>query len=307
MARRLLTIWLGLTLVLASSAVAGADTTTESKRAATVAADTDTTVLDWNRHATDALINASTGSPPGAGQTPPVSQLHMAMVQGAVYDAVNMIDGGHEPYLEGLPDAPASASKSAAVATAAHHVLVGLGIGLVPPLPQVVLDRLDDLYEAALAGIPDDDDKTAGIDAGAAAAAAMLSERENDGRYVPFTLPVGDDAGEWRPTSGVNDPFAWVARVQPFMMESTSQFRTKGPRDLTSGAYRKEYNEVKNFGGNGTTTPTQRTAEQTALAQFYTANPVEMFNRTFRTIAFDRGFDTRRTSTSLRNAEPGWG
>ncbi|HWL50308.1 MAG TPA: vanadium-dependent haloperoxidase [Acidimicrobiia bacterium] len=117
----------------------------------------------------------------------------------------------------------------------------------------------------------------------------MLSERENDGRYVPFSHPVGDDPGEWRPTSGVNDPFAWVARVEPFMMESTSQSRTKGPRDVTSGAYRKEYNEVKNFGGNGTTTATQRTAEQTAVAQFFTANPVEMFNRTFRTIAFDQG------------------
>jgi len=54
------------------------------------------------------------------------------MVQGAVYDAVNMIDGGHASYLDDLPAAPASASKPAAVATAAHHVLVGAV--MVPPL-----------------------------------------------------------------------------------------------------------------------------------------------------------------------------
>ena len=83
------------------------------------------------------------GEPPGAGQPPPVSQLHLAMVQGAVYDAVNAIVGGYQPYLPDLPTASPSASQEAAVATAAHHVLVGLGIEDVPPLPQVVRDRLD--------------------------------------------------------------------------------------------------------------------------------------------------------------------
>ena len=48
------------------------------------------------------------------------------MVQGAVYDAVNAIVGGYQPYLPDLPTASPSASQEAAVATAAHHVLVGL-------------------------------------------------------------------------------------------------------------------------------------------------------------------------------------
>ena len=82
----------------------------------------------WNLHASDALINASTAATPGAGQAPPVAQLHLAMVQGAVYDAVNAIVGGYEPYLPDLPAASPSASQEAAVATAAHDVLVGLGI-----------------------------------------------------------------------------------------------------------------------------------------------------------------------------------
>ena len=70
-----------------------------------------TAVLDWNKHAFDALTNAPGAATPGAGQPPPVLTQHLAMVQGAVYDAVNAIDGGHEPYLEGLPDAPDSADS----------------------------------------------------------------------------------------------------------------------------------------------------------------------------------------------------
>ena len=282
MARRILVTALTLILVLATAGASAAHTTKSSEPP-------DTTVLDWNRHAVEALINGPMASIPGAGQTPPVSLLHLAMVQGAVYDAVNMIDRGYEPYLDDLPRAPRSASKAAAVATAAHHVLVGLGIAPVPPLSQTIIDRLDALYLDAIDAIPDSAAKAAGIAAGAAAAQAMLDERTGDGRYGPFRFEVGTEAGEWRPTSEVNDPFAWVAQVDPFLMKRTSQFRTDGPRDLTSRGYAREYQEVKDYGGDGTNTPTLRTPEQTAVANFFTANPVEMYNRAFRTIAQDRG------------------
>src|SRR6188768_2316495 len=75
-------------------------------------------VRTWNANALAALG--------GAGQPPNVAALHMAMVQGAVYDAVNSIDGGHEPFLDGLPAASPTASMDAAVATAAYRVLDGL-------------------------------------------------------------------------------------------------------------------------------------------------------------------------------------
>ena len=237
----------------------------------------------WNLHAVNALINATTAEISGAGQTPPVSQLHLAMVQGAVYDGVNAIEGGYQAYLPGLPAASPSASQDAAVATAAHHVLVGLSTGGVPLLPEGVRTRLDALYAQELAGIPDGAAKTDGIAAGAAAAAAMLASRANDGRYGAFRFEPGDEPGEWRPTppANVNDPFAWIANVDPFVLDSPSQFRTKGPHALTSGAYAKEYNEVKALGAAGGS----RTPDQQALAEFYTVNPVELFNRTFRDIA----------------------
>ena len=65
-------------------------------------------VLNWNATAAAALFNAPTAVPPGAGQATPVAAIHMAMVQGAVFDAVNSIEGGYEPYL----DVPYGASGS---------------------------------------------------------------------------------------------------------------------------------------------------------------------------------------------------
>jgi hypothetical protein len=278
-------------IVLAVSALA--IPATASAQSATSA----DTVQEWNLHASNALMNAppTTLPPPpipGAGQPPHVAQPHLAMVQGAVYDAVNSIDGGHQPYLAGLPPALDPASKKAAVATAAHDVLVGLqreDLG-VPVLPQVVIDRLDGLYADELEGIPDGDAETNGIAAGAAAADAMLDARAHDGRYGDFRFTPGTQAGQWRPwdTSGpgaVNDPNAWVAEVDPFLIESQSQFRSKGPHALKTDAYTREYNEVKQLGTVGS----PRTPKQEAVAQFYTVNLVELFNRTFRQISEDRG------------------
>jgi hypothetical protein len=257
----------------------------------------DDAVLDWNRYASEALVNAPAAPTPGLGQGPTVAILHLAMVQGAVYDAVNMIDEGHEAYLDDLPAAPSSASKSAAVARAAHDVLVG--VTMTPPLTQAIIDRLDDNYDASIDAALLADGATAvaaGIAAGQAAAATMLAERAADGRYGPFRFTCGDDAGEWRLTTSLGcpapptphgDPNAWVARVEPFVLESTSQFRSKGPHKMTSGAYAKDYNEVKELGAVGS----QRTPEQAALAGFFTntTHPPEMYNRTFRTVSMSEG------------------
>ena len=121
----------------------------------------------------------------------------------------------------------------------------------------------------------------------------MLAERTNDGRYPasPFMFTPGTDPGQWRPTQPApppnNDPFAWVAKVEPFVVESHEQFLSKGPHELTSGAYAKEYNEVKELGKAGI----QRTAEQQALVDFFQPNPVELYTRAFRGYALAEGLD----------------
>ena len=266
----------------------------------------DDAVLEWNTNALQAIFNATSAmSRPGAGQAPNIGGLHVAMVQGAVYDAVNMIDGEHKPYLDGLPSAPPDASKAAAVATAAYRVLDGLGIAPVPALPQATRDWLKTEYDLYIAGLPAAG-RQAGVDAGAAAAAKMLSERTGDGRFGPSPSVCGDNPGEWRPTAtnpasppgvvpltcvptGVLDGSAWVGNVTPFSAKSSSQFRTRGPYALTSRKYAEEYDEVKSLGGNGTTTPSARTQAQTDMAWFFTVNPVPMYHATFRAIAKAEG------------------
>src|SRR5215510_5570018 len=112
-------------------------------------------VREWNLNASNALFNLPAGSPPGAGMALP-GMLHLAMVQGAVYDAVNAIDGGYQPYLEGLPEASPTDSVDAAVATAAHDVLVGLTNPVTDALllPLATRDWLDTALATSLAAIP---------------------------------------------------------------------------------------------------------------------------------------------------------
>jgi hypothetical protein len=273
-------------LIAALCALAGA-----IPSASVAAAEPAQAVLDWNLYAIQAISNLPGGTPAGAGQPPPVAALHLAMVQAAVYDAVNAIDRTHEPYLRGLPRAPRSASKDAAAATAAHHVLVGL----VPAFTDDIKASLDTLYAGSLAAIPNGSRKAAGVRIGAAVADAMLDKRANDGRFVAHPFTVGTQPGQWRPVLPMfaNDPFAWVSDVKPFAIRRGSQFRTKGPLSLTSARYARELNEVKALGSAGSTS---RTAAQTELARFYTANPISMLFSSFRSIAAARNLSTARTA-----------
>ena len=168
------------------------------------AATPDNTVVAWNRYAVEALSNPlETATPrpnvPGAGLPPPVASSHLAMVQAAVYDAVNAIDRGHTPYLSGLPRPSRFASKAAAAATAAHHVLVGLTRGNTTTLllPAGVRTRLDNLYNAKIRAIRASAAKRNGIRIGAAVAAAMLSNRATDGRFGTDTFTPGSAPGQW--------------------------------------------------------------------------------------------------------------
>ena len=80
------------------------------------------------------------------GAAAPASVPHMAMVHGAVYDAVNAIDGGHEGYLLTSRLARPVDSKDAAAAAAAYRVLSS-----IVPAQQATLDAQ---YAASLAHDP---------------------------------------------------------------------------------------------------------------------------------------------------------
>jgi hypothetical protein len=133
--------------------------------------------IGWNEIASTAIMSI-------AAQPPHVALLSVAMVQGAVYDAVNAIDGGHRAYLV-KPSASPNDSMDAAAATAAFRVLVGFPQG-TPPLAGVVrssqLAALQALYDTSLASLPDGAAKTGGIAVGEA---GCLSDADRQAERSP--------------------------------------------------------------------------------------------------------------------------
>jgi hypothetical protein len=225
---------------------------------------------DWNVIAQTQTIPLR---PTAHGQTRGI-----AMVQGAVYDAVNALDPDYQPYLLDLAALHAQpfGSRDAAIATAAHHVLVEI----VAPAQVAGLDAA---YAATLAGIPDGAAEDEGVRVGAAAADAMLAARENDGFVAPFTFVIGSGPGDWRPlTPTALDPDAWVGNLVPFLIESPSQFRSEGPNALTSAAYAEEFKEVKKLGALNSS---RRTPDQTTAAIFWQAAPTALWNRLARDLS----------------------
>ncbi len=256
-----------------------------------IAAEPGDMVLEWNVNAVNAIGNTAAMTPPGLGQVPPLAPISLAMAQGAVYDAVNAIVRTHQPYL-GPSTAPAGASQAAAVATAAHHVLVGL-VPAVPvgDPPHPVKVSLDALYAVSLGKIPDGQAENDGVAVGATAAARMLANRANDGRAnTSRTFPLGDEPGEWRLVPpGNGNAFSWIGDVRPFALNRPDQLRVPDDPALTSAQYTAEYNEVKALGAQ---TGSSRSVAQEALANFAVANPFPFVNKAFREIATAKGLST---------------
>jgi hypothetical protein len=240
-------------------------------------------VSDFNQVAAAALQAGGTATPPGAGQGA-ASTAHLAMVHAAVYDAVNAIDGGHEPYVS-TPAAEPWYSQNAAVAAAARHVLVNGGLGI----PAARMPTIEAAYQAALAGIPDGPAKAGGIATGVAAATDLLAARAGDGRFGPFRFAESTVPGGWRlvPPATVTDPGAWLKDVTPFVLRDPDLFRGQGPHKLGSRAYAEDFNEVKAIGAANSSS---RTPAQTAAANYWgLSNATSTMASIIRSVASTQG------------------
>jgi hypothetical protein len=248
-------------------------------------------VTNWNRIAASTLL----AFPPAAGGAPPALQIHLAMAQGAVYDAVNAIEPRHDrPYLLRRRFA-ATASREAAAATAAYRVLSSI-VSTVPasiafPNRASLMQSLDGEYAASLAMVADGPFERQGIAAGDAAADAMIAARQNDGRFGPSQWVPNADPGHWQPLLNPDgtpmlDPTPWVGGVRPFLLESSSQFRSKGPQELSSATWAAEFNEVKALGSLNSAV---RTDEQTHIALWWQSagGPSLLFNAVARDLVDD--------------------
>jgi hypothetical protein len=252
-------------------------------------------VTEWNANAGEAAIAACI-SPDGD----PLHESRIyAMMHVAIHDALNAIDRQSRPYTFDTQAEP-GASPDATVAAAARDVLVPL-IGQLPLelVPQSCIDAgvasVEADYIAALAAIPDDQAKVQGIAVGQAAAAAILALRAADGAVGPFlnfNCPQDTAPGEYQCTPGT--PFIAVEvweHVTPFVLKDSSQFRPGPPYAVNKKKYTADFNEVKSLGGDGITTPSARTADQTEIALFWFESSPLKWNRIARTGAADQGLD----------------
>jgi hypothetical protein len=220
-------------------------------------------VTKWNELA----VNTVNAQPPITSQAQ-AGAVFVAMVQGAVYGAVNAADRHGRPYL--VNRSYPKASVDAAAATAAFRVLNTL-------FPSSALQTA---YAASLAGIPDGASKDQGVAVGTMAADAMLAEGHTAAQ-MPIACTFGSGlAGVWQPLAGPGgaplcDPAAWVGNAKPFIVESASQFRTVGPYPLGSPEYAADVNEVERIGAINSLT---RTAYETHAAPFWQTNPAANYN-----------------------------
>lgn len=152
---------------------------------------------------------------------------------------------------------------SAAFVQAIHDTLVTL-----VPAQQT---SLDSALTNSLATIPSGTAKNQALQAGAAAATAVLAERANDGTdtasvNTPFT-PGTPAPGLWQLTPPTTRAAvrAGQANAQPFFLTNNNQFDPGPPPALDSTTYLKDLAESRALGR----TSAERTPEQQSIAKFW--------------------------------------
>jgi hypothetical protein len=208
--------------------------------------------------------------------TPPAVRT-MAIVQVSVFEAVVAITGRYPAFRAKVTAAP-GASVEAAVASATRTALLKL-----MPAQQAAIDAD---YQAALKPLADGRAKSDGIAVGEQAAAAILASCADDGSVAPNTYQPHTTAGVYVPTMFPAVPH-WGKR-KPWVMVRADQFRPGPPPSLTSETWKRDYAEIKALGGK---TSTQRTAEQTAIAQFWEATAPVVYWPVARSVAAAPGRD----------------
>jgi hypothetical protein len=207
----------------------------------------------------------------------PIAVRTMAIVQVSVFEAANAITGRYPTSRVKVTAVP-GASVDAAVTAATRTALLKL-----MPAQQAAIDAD---YQAALRSLPDGGAKSDGIAVGEQAAAAVVAACASDGAVAPNTYRPNTTAGVYVPTAFPAVPH-WGKR-RPWVMTSGDQFRPGPPPGLTSDVWKQDFNEIKALGGKDST---QRTPEQTAIAQFWEATAPVVYWPVARSVATAPGRD----------------
>ena len=253
-------------------------------------------ILEWN----DVLLTANAADHARAAPEqggPIMTARAFAIVSAAMYDAYNSIERMGAPFQVRVQLA-GEANSDAAVAQAAHDTLLALF-----PSQQA---RFDAALNETLARIVDGPAENRGLTVGASVAQQMLLQRSDDGAsdlglpgYVPNDLPGFHAPDPLHPNQGFYAPGAM--RVAPFVLDSLGQCEARRLDDgtsagrmafLQSAEYQQAYDEVFSLGGDGVTTPTSRTAEQTQIGIYWgydgrpgLGTPPRLYNQIAHTVA----------------------
>jgi PAP2 superfamily len=239
------------------------------------AAAADDIVLRWNE------ISART-----ATATSPFDQARVtAIVQLAVFEAVNAITGQYEPYLNPATTPAPGASVKAAVATAASIVMTTYF-----PAATAALNTARD---NDLGTIPNGAAKDAGIAVGTAAANAMIALRAADGSSPLLAIiPSSTAPGDYQLTTGCPAAmfYNWQ-NVTPFGIPNASAFLVDPPPALAKHEYTRDYAEVATVGAS---TSADRPQDRADVVRLYAgSSPSFVVNMATRQIAA-----AKRTSVS---------
>jgi PAP2 superfamily len=232
-------------------------------------------VTDWN----EAMFRAALI----AGTSPLNMSRFSAMVQAAVFDAVNGIDQRYTPIYV-APAAPPGSSRRAAAVQAAYAMLSKL-YGAVPPTTANQQAALDARRAASLLEIAQDESQSSidkGLAWGQTVANQIFTIRSTDGFSTTAPFPDNLAIGEWRRTpnlplltnlttttlSAPGVGYIQFSTQTPWVMTSFSQFRAPAHTPLSSPQYARDFNETKTM---GSLTSSARTPDQTTNAFFWNA------------------------------------
>jgi hypothetical protein len=238
-------------------------------------------VLDWN-----AVLRVAIVSPLNVPPVPAPLQFRLAaIVHTAMFDAFNGVGRRYTP-IHVSAEAPAGASRRAAVVQAAYTTLLAL-----LPASSALYDAQLEASLAAIAAVPAAENSES-IERGRAwglqVANEILAWRAADGFAPPDPPYFGSNApGKWRPTPPAFLPglAPSLGHTLPFVIPSPSSFLPAGPPSLTSAEYAADVNEVKAV---GELTGAVRTADQTEAAFFWAGTAMTLWNRVAASAAVER-------------------
>ena len=234
-------------------------------------------VIDWNIVAIDA-----TAMPPNSV----LQSRTLAILHGAIFDAVHAVTQKGPAYAIDL-QAPPGTSIEAAVAMAAHDVLVQL-----VPMQQ---PKLDQALGKALAQLPDGSGRKAGMAIGGQVAERSIALRKGDHADAKVTFTPKPGLGLYQPTPPDNLAaiLAHWGGVTPFALRGIDGFAFAGAPNIHSAAFARDFNEVKALGARNSPI---RTADQTAAAIFWTVQTAVPWHAAARAAAAAHGLSISETA-----------